>query len=75
LEAFALAAAGAVVGAIAGALAALTIGELNFHTVVGLHPAVWLVTLAVNLVVAAIAAMLPLRALRGIQPAALLRGE
>ncbi len=70
-----LALGGVVAGWIVGSLAAWAISELNFGTAalpqIGLVPLV----LALNLGIAALAAFLPLRSLRGLQPAALLKGE
>jgi putative ABC transport system permease protein len=64
-----------VAGYVIGSLAAWVISQLNFHTAtlprLGVIPAV----LLLNLLIAAVAALLPVRALRGLQPAALLKGE
>jgi len=75
LEAMVLAGAGVVAGYVVGSAAAFGISELNFHTAtlprVGVIPAVILL----NAVIAAAAALFPARVLRGLQPAALLKGE
>ena len=75
LEALVLAVAGVTVGFVIGSAAALVISQLNFHTAtlprLGVLPAVVLL----NIVIAALAAMLPVRVLRNLQPAALLKGE
>jgi len=75
MEAVAIAVAGVAAGFLLGSLAAWGIGELNFHTAtlprIGVLPMVVLLNLAIALA----AALLPARALRTLQPAALLRGE
>ncbi|GGA55728.1 ABC transporter permease [Edaphobacter acidisoli] len=75
LEALALAIAGVVLGYIIGSAAAWVISETNFHTATLPHASVlpWVVLL--NIVIAAIAALFPVRVLRSLQPAALLKGE
>lgn len=74
-ETMLLALGGVLLGWAVGSLAAWGISELNFGTAslprVGVVPLV----LALNLVIAALAAFLPLRSLRGLEPAALLKGE
>ena len=74
-EAMALGCAGALLGFIGGTGIASWIGRANFHAPVAsrfsLFPAVLLGCLAVTL----LAAVLPLRLLRRIQPAMILRGE
>ena len=74
-EAVVLAFAGAVLGFAAGTGIAAWIGRANFHAPVvprlGVFPAV----LAECLVVTLLATLLPLRLLRRIQPAMILRGE
>lgn len=75
LESMVLALAGIVLGYALGCGIAYLIGEWNFHTAVA---PVWRVVPAVillNLVVAALAAVIPMRILRRLQPATLLRGE
>ena len=75
LEALLLATAGVVIGYLLGSAAALAISEVNFHTAslprISVIPAV----LALNLLVALIAAVVPVRSLRNLEPAALLKGE
>jgi putative ABC transport system permease protein len=75
LEALVLAIAGAAAGFLIGSLAAWAISEGNFHTATLPHPSVLPVVLLLNLVIAAMAALFPARVLRGLQPAALLKGE
>ena len=74
-EAAALACVGAVAGFAGGIAIAALIGRVNFNAPVspqfGIFPAVLAGCLAVTLV----ATLLPLRLLRGIQPAMILRGE
>ncbi len=74
-ETMLLALGGVVVGWLIGSLAAWAISEVNFGTAslprVGVVPLV----LALNLAIAGLAAFLPLRSLRGLEPAALLKGE
>jgi putative ABC transport system permease protein len=63
------------VGFVLGSVAAFVISQINFHTAtlprLGVLPAVVLL----NILIAALAAMLPVRVLRNLQPAALLKGE
>ncbi len=75
LEAVALALAGVAAGFVIGSAAAWAISEGNFHTATLPHLSVLPVVLALNLVIAAMAALFPVRVLRGLQPAALLKGE
>lgn len=74
-ETMLLAAGGVVVGYALGSVAAWGISEVNFSTAslprVGVLP----IVLALNVGIAAVAAVLPVRVLRRLQPAALLRGE
>jgi len=74
-EAMVLGCAGALLGFAAGTAIASWIGRVNFHAPVAprfsLFPPVLLGCLAVTL----LAAVLPLRLLRHIQPAMILRGE
>ncbi len=75
LEAFALALAGVVAGFVAGSAAAWAISEGNFHTASLPHLSVLPLVLLLNFTIAAMAALFPLRVLRSLQPAALLKGE
>ena len=74
-ETLLLAITGVVAGWLLGSVAAWVISEANFHTPtlprIGVLPAVFLL----NLLIAAAAALFPVRALRNLQPAALLKGE
>ncbi len=75
VEAIALAVAGMFCGYILGCGIAYLIGEWNFHTTV--FP-VWQIIPQVailNLIVAILAAAVPMRVLRRLEPATLLRGE
>ena len=75
LETLLLAAGGVVAGFLLGSAAAWVISEANFHTAslprVGVLP----IVLLLNVAIAALAALGPVRALRGLEPAALLKGE
>jgi putative ABC transport system permease protein len=75
LEAFVLALAGVFVGYALGSAAAFGISELNFHTASLPRLSVVPMVLLLNLLIAALAALFPARVLRGLQPAALLKGE
>jgi putative ABC transport system permease protein len=75
LEALILALVGVAAGFVVGSAAAWIISEGNFHTATLPHISVLPMVLLVNLVIATLAALLPLRVLRGLQPAALLKGE
>jgi putative ABC transport system permease protein len=75
LEAGVLALAGVVAGFVVGSIAAWAISEGNFHTATLPHLSVLPMVLLLNLAIAALAALLPVRVLRGLQPAALLKGE
>jgi putative ABC transport system permease protein len=75
LEALILALAGVAAGFVVGSAAAWIISEGNFHTATLPHISVLPMVLLVNLVIATLAALLPLRVLRGLQPAVLLKGE
>jgi putative ABC transport system permease protein len=75
LEALVLALAGVVAGFVVGSGAAWAISEGNFHTATLPHLSVLPLVLLLNVVIAAMAALLPARVLRGLQPAALLKGE
>jgi putative ABC transport system permease protein len=75
LEALLLALAGVVAGFVIGSALAWAISEGNFGTAslprVGVLPLV----LLLNVAIAVMAALFPARVLRGLQPAALLKGE
>jgi putative ABC transport system permease protein len=75
LEALVLAIAGVTAGFLAGSAAAWAISETNFHTATLPHLSVLPLVLLLNIAIAAMAALFPLRVLRGLQPAALLKGE
>jgi putative ABC transport system permease protein len=74
-EALALAISGVIAGYILGSAAAWVISQLNFHTATLPRPGVVPVVLLLNLLIAALAALFPVRILRTLQPAALLKGE
>jgi putative ABC transport system permease protein len=75
LEALVLAFAGVVAGFVVGSAAAWAISEGNFHSATLPHLSVLPPVLLLNLLIASLAALLPVRVLRGLQPAALLKGE
>lgn len=75
LEALVLALSGVAAGFVVGSAAAWAISEGNFHTATLPHLSVLPMVLLLNVTIASIAALLPLRVLRGLQPAALLKGE
>jgi putative ABC transport system permease protein len=75
LEALVLAVAGVAAGFVVGSAAAWAISEGNFHTATLPHLSVLPLVLLLNVAIAALAALLPVRVLRGLQPAALLKGE
>jgi putative ABC transport system permease protein len=74
-EAAAMACAGALLGFVAGTGIAAWIGRVNFHAPVSPRLDVLPPVLAGCLLVTLIATLLPLRLLRHIQPAMILRGE
>jgi len=74
-EAAALACVGAIAGFFAGMAIAALIGRLNFHAPVSPQFNLFPRILAGTLLVTLVAALLPLRLLRRIQPAMILRGE
>jgi putative ABC transport system permease protein len=74
-EALLLAFAGVIAGFVVGSLAALAISEANFHTATLPRISVVPLVLLMNLLIATLAAVFPARVLRGLQPAALLKGE
>ena len=75
LEAMVLALAGVGVGFLIGSAAALTISQLNFHTATLPRLSVLPLVFLLNILIAALAALFPVRVLRSLQPAALLKGE
>ena len=75
LEALVLALAGVAAGFVVGSAAAWAISEGDFHTATLPHLSVLPLVLLLNVAIAALAALLPVRVLRGLQPAALLKGE
>ena len=75
VEALVLALAGVVTGFVIGSLAAFAISEANFHTATLPHLSVLPLILLLNITIAAAASLFPARILRGLQPAALLRGD
>ena len=75
LEALVLALGGVVAGYVVGSVAAWAISQLNFHTATLPRLSVIPAVLLLNVVIAAVAALLPVRVLRGLEPAALLKGE
>jgi putative ABC transport system permease protein len=75
LETFVLAGAGIVGGYILGSGMAWVISETNFHTATLPRLSVLPFVVVLNVTIALLAAVLPMRALRGLEPAALLKGE
>jgi putative ABC transport system permease protein len=75
LEALILAVGGVVAGFVIGSAAAWTISQLDFHTATLPRLGVMPLVLLLNLLIAAFAALLPVRVLRRLEPAALLKGE
>jgi putative ABC transport system permease protein len=75
LETMLLAAGGVVLGYAIGSAAAWLISEVNFSTSSLPRVQVLPLVLLLNVAIAAIAALFPVRSLRALQPAALLRGE
>jgi putative ABC transport system permease protein len=74
-ETLLLALAGVVAGWALGSVAAWAISEVNFGTATLPRLGVLPLVLALNMAIAGLAAFLPLRSLRGLEPAALLKGE
>jgi putative ABC transport system permease protein len=74
-EAAALGAAGAVIGFLIGIGVAAWIGRVNFHAAVMPRFGVLPVVFAGSVVLALLAAVLPISLLRRVQPATILRGE
>jgi len=75
LEALILALGGVAVGYVLGSAAAWGIGQINFHTASWPRIGVLPLVLLLNLVIATLASLLPVRVLRSLEPAALLKGE
>lgn len=75
LEAVVLAVAGVAVGYVLGSAVAWMISQLNFHTATLPRIRVLPLVLLLNLLIAALAALFPVRVLRSLEPAALLKGE
>lgn len=75
MEGLLLAAAGVVAGWLLGSGVAWVISEVNFDTATLPRLGVLPVALLLNVVIAGLAAVLPARVLRGLEPAALLKGE
>jgi putative ABC transport system permease protein len=75
LEAIAISLAGVVTGYLLGSVVSLVISQINFQTATLPRLSVIPAVVLLNLTVAVLAALLPVRALRGLQPAALLKGE
>ena len=75
LEALILALGGVIAGFALGSTAAFGISEINFHTATLPRLSVLPLVLLLNLLIATFAAFFPARVLRGLQPAALLKGE
>jgi putative ABC transport system permease protein len=75
LEAMVISLAGVGVGFVVGSGAALGISELNFHTASLPRVSVIPLVLLMNGLIAVVAALFPARVLRGLEPAALLKGD
>jgi putative ABC transport system permease protein len=75
LEALVLALAGVAAGFVIGSTAAWTISQLNFHTASLPRLGVLPLVLLLNILIAVLAALFPVRVLRRLEPAALLKGE
>ncbi len=74
-ETLLLAAGGVLAGYVLGSVAAWVISEVNFSTASLPRISVLPMVLALNVGIAAVAALLPIRVLKKLEPAALLRGE
>jgi putative ABC transport system permease protein len=74
-EATALGAVGATIGFVIGLGVAIWIGRVNFHAPVSPRFTVFPVILLGGMVIALVAAILPISLLRRVQPANILRGE
>jgi putative ABC transport system permease protein len=75
LEAVVLALAGVAAGFVVGSAAAWGISQLNFHTASLPRLQVLPLVFLLNILIAAMASVFPVRVLRSLQPAALLKGE
>jgi putative ABC transport system permease protein len=75
LETMVLACGGVVVGYAIGSGLAWIISETNFHTATLPRLGVLPIVLALNVAIAALAALFPVQVLRRLEPAALLKGE
>lgn len=75
LETLILSLGGVVAGYLLGSLAAFLISEINFHTATLPRLAVLAPVVLLNVVIAAAAAFFPVRSLRQLEPATLLKGE
>jgi putative ABC transport system permease protein len=75
LEALVIATAGVILGYLLGSLLAWGIGQWNFGTATLPRLTLLPLVLLLNLAIATAAALFPARVLRGLQPAALLKGE
>ena len=75
LETLVLAGGGVVVGYVLGSAAAWGMSEVNFQTAALPRLSVLPMVLALNLAIAVLAALFPVRTLRTLEPAALLKGE
>lgn len=74
-ETLLLATGGVLAGWVLGSVAAWVISEVNFNTATLPRFGVLPLVILLNLVIAAAAALFPVRSLRNLQPAALLKGE
>lgn len=74
-EAATLALLGSMAGYLAGSLLARALGEAVFQAPIALRPAVLPEVVLVTLAIALLATLVPLRIVRGVEPAALLKGE
>lgn len=74
-ETMLLAAGGVIAGYVIGSVAAWVISEVNFSTASWPRISVLPMVLALNIGIAAFAALLPIRVLKQLEPAALLKGE
>jgi putative ABC transport system permease protein len=75
LETLLLAAGGVILGYVVGSAAAWLISEVNFETASLPRLSVLPLVILLNAAIATLAALFPIRSLRGLEPAALLKGE